>query len=44
MILNGVMAVILRYVTEFDSFGANDVDIKLVEVRSTLVAAKIQPC
>jgi len=36
MTLNGLMAVILRYSTEFGSFGGNYV--KLVEDRSTMSA------
>jgi len=39
MTLNGVMALILRYFTEFDSIGANY--IKLVVDRFTLSATKI---
>jgi len=39
--LNGVLAVILRFSTEFDSFGANYV--KVVEDRSILSAIKCSP-
>jgi len=40
MTLNGVMAVILRYITEFGSFGANYVKVvgdKLISSRQNVV-------
>jgi len=40
MTLNGVVAVILRYSTEFSSFGANYY-VTMVEDKSTLSVTKI---
>jgi len=39
MTLNGIIALILRYFTEFGSFGANYV--KVVDDRPTMLAIKI---
>jgi len=40
--LNGIMAVILCYFTDFHSFGDLK-DIKVVEVRPILPATKVEP-